>query len=278
MHMKKVKKFAALLLIAGLLSAQAFALDVTPSVESKDAPEVTATVEVNGVATSVAVVVTPVSKAEHDDTPEEISEALVAAKEDLTSVTTLGDLKTDDGGTIQADLEKALEGTENKVEDLVVTNVFDVSLVDEDGNPIDTNGPVTLTFAVAGDNLVVLHSPTAGVWEVIDSSKVKVNDDGTVNVTFDSLSPIVFLSVAATDVVPDDGSGVVTPGDDNKTPATDDKTTTNKPATDNKTTTGSKTVTSPQTGETTNTFAMTAAVMLLAAASFCAVRAKRVAR
>jgi hypothetical protein len=291
--MKKIRLFATTLLIVGLLASNVFAADVfVSSVESKDAPEVVqkeAEVVVNGQAVTVEVKVTPASDAEDDDTHEEISAALLAAKDDLKKVESLDQLQTADGGTIGEDLDKALEQfnlkstipstgttgstetTETKkytVEDLVVTDLFDVSLVDADGNIIepDADNPVTLTFKTSfksDDIVIVLHNKESGKWEVIDPDKVKVNDDGSVSVEFTSFSPIAFLSVV------DDATA-----DDNKTDdaSTDDTKTDNttKPAA-----TSTDKVTSPQTGETANGYVVVASLMLLAAAAYCMTRAKR---
>jgi LPXTG-motif cell wall-anchored protein len=114
--------------------------------------------------------------------------------------------------------------------------------------------------------VIVLHNKDTGKWEVIDSDKVKVNDDGSVSVEFTSFSPIAFLSVV------DDATA-----DDNKT---DDTTTTpadtSKPADTTKpAATTSNKVTSPQTGETANGYVVVASLMLLAAAAYCMTRAKR---
>jgi nitrogen fixation protein FixH len=290
--MKKIRLFATTLLIVGLLASNVFAAEsnFVSSVESKEAPaveEATKEVVVDGKKVTVDVVVTAASEAEDKDTHEDISEALKEAKKDLTEVKSLDELKTADGGTIKEDLEKAVDqfnksisvpstGTttetkQYKAEDLVVTDLFDVSLVDSNGKIIepDADNPVTLTFKTSfksDDIVIVLHNKDTGKWEVIDSDKVKVNDDGSVSVEFTSFSPIAFLSVV------DDATA-----DDNKT---DDTTTTpadtSKPADTTKpAATTSNKVTSPQTGETANGYVVVASLMLLAAAAYCMTRAKR---
>jgi hypothetical protein len=290
--MKKIRLFATTLLIVGLLASNVFAAEsnFVSSVESKEAPaveEATKEVVVDGKKVTVDVVVTAASEADDKDTHEDISEALKDAKKDLTEVKSLDELKTADGGTIKEDLEKAVDqfnksisvpstGTttetkQYKADDLVVTDLFDVSLVDSNGNIIepDEDNPVTLTFKTSfksDDIVIVLHNKDTGKWEVIDSDKVKVNDDGSVSVEFTSFSPIAFLSVV------DDATA-----DDNKTDGTTTTPAdTSKPASTTKpAATTSNKVTSPQTGETANGYVVVASLMLLAAAAYCMTRAKR---
>jgi LPXTG-motif cell wall-anchored protein len=288
--MKKIRLFATTLLIVGLLASNVFAAEsnFVSSVESKEAPaveEATKEVVVDGKKVTVDVVVTAASEAEDKDTHEDISEALKEAKKDLTEVKSLDELKTADGGTIKEDLEKAVDqfnksisvpstGTttetkQYKADDLVVTDLFDVSLVDSNGNIIepDEDNPVTLTFKTSfksDDIVIVLHNKETGKWEVIDSDKVKVNDDGSVTVEFTSFSPIAFLSVV------DDATA-----DGNTDDTTTDGTKTDSDKTANKTDGTSTKVTSPQTGETANGYVVVASLMLLAAAAYCITRAKR---
>jgi LPXTG-motif cell wall-anchored protein len=288
--MKKIRLFATTLLIVGLLASNVFAAEsnFVSSVESKEAPaveEATKEVVVDGKKVTVDVVVTAASEADDKDTHEDISEALKDAKKDLTEVKSLDELKTADGGTIKEDLEKAVDqfnksisvpstGTttetkQYKADDLVVTDLFDVSLVDSNGNIIepDEDNPVTLTFKTSfksDDIVIVLHNKETGKWEVIDSDKVKVNDDGSVTVEFTSFSPIAFLSVV------DDATA-----DGNTDDTTTDDTKTDSDKTANKTDGTSTKVTSPQTGETANGYVVVASLMLLAAAAYCITRAKR---
>jgi LPXTG-motif cell wall-anchored protein len=288
--MKKIRLFATTLLIVGLLASNVFAAEsnFVSSVESKEAPavaEATTEVVVDGNKVTVDVVVTAASEADDKDTNEDISKALKDAKKDLTEVKSLDELKAVDGGTIKEDLEKAVDqfnksisvpstGTttetkQYKADDLVVTDLFDVSLVDSNGNIIepDEDNPVTLTFKTSfksDDIVIVLHNKETGKWEVIDSDKVKVNDDGSVTVEFTSFSPIAFLSVV------DDATA-----DGNTDDTTTDGTKTDSDKTANKADGTSTKVTSPQTGETANGYVVVASLMLLAAAAYCITRAKR---
>ena len=165
------------------------------------------------------------------------------AKSDIDAVSSLGDLKSKDG-TISSALQEAIAGTGYTVEDLVVTDLFDVSA--EDGY----DGPTTLAIAVVGDVLAVLHSPEPGVWEVIPFTK----DGDKIIIDVDGLSPFAILAANT------DASGKDSKNDQSASDKTGEK------------------VTSPQTGETVNSSVIVMAALLLAAAVICTVRAKRCAR
>ena len=267
--MKKVRLLASAVLLISLLTSNVFAAGFTPSVESQDAPAVDKVVVTDKDGNDVVVgdediIVTPVSKAD-DAATEEISEALNAAMDDIQKADSLGDLASENG-SIKDDLQNALAGTDYTVDDLAVSDLFDVSVVGETGDLIkDENTSVTLTFQVAVQSdevLIVLHNYETGKWEVVDPSLVKINDNGTVSVTLNSLSPIAFVTaVDQTDPKPEPD------------PKPDTKPDSNKPAGGD-----GKPVTSPQTGETVNLYVVMAAVMLLAAAFCCMTRAKRAAR
>ena len=132
------------------------------------------------------------------------------------------------------------------VSDLVVRDVFDVSIygvyqdyLAEDGNTITIRFELKLQPDAL---LLVLHNYSGSEWEAIDDSRVVRNADGSVDVTFDSLSPIVFVV---------DGGAVV-------------EIDPNAP-------------TSPQTGETTSYGAMAASLVFLAAVVLIALRRKHAA-
>lgn len=264
--MKKVRLFASVLLLIGVLTTNVFAAQYLPSVETQDAPTVDKVMitdqDGNEVSSgSIELAVTPVSKADEAPT-QDISDALTSAMDDIQKADSLAALPSE-SGTIRDDLQAALDSfdTDFTVEDLVVRDLFDVSIIDENAELLkDTGTTVTLTFQVdvqSDEVLIVLHNYETGKWEVIDSSLVKINGDGTVSVTMDSLSPIAFVTAVEQDE-PDN-------------PVNPDKP--DKPSPDK-----GETVTSPQTGESVNMVVVLAVALLLAATAFCVVRAKRLAR
>ena len=189
--MRKVRLFAVMLLVIALLATSAFAAadNFVPSIEQNDAPAVTATAD----GSTLEIIVTPYSRKDSPDTNDaalaaKIKSGLEQAMSDLNAARTLGDLKSADG-TVQGDLGKAIEGTDYTVNDLVVTDLFDVSV----GG--DYSGSVTLDIAKGNGVLAVLHSPEPGVWEVVDNA---VSGNHT-TLTVDNLSPFALVAAKTED-------------------------------------------------------------------------------
>ena len=206
-----MKKFASLLMAALLLVAMALpasaAVNFVDSVEQKPAPtvetvtdasgnEVSAIIqdasgnEVHGV-TADQMSITPVSGAAN--APAEIREQLEAAYEQIQNAASVADLVPD---VDVASLLSAI-GSSSSVEDLVVRDVFDVSVSGEAAEFLAQGGnAITIRFQLniaPSSTLLVLHNYEGSNWEVIDDDKVVINNDGSVDVTFDSLSPVAFV-------------------------------------------------------------------------------------
>ncbi|MBR2294318.1 MAG: hypothetical protein IJ869_00960 [Clostridiales bacterium] len=165
---------------------------------------------------------------------------------------------------IENDLKDALDtlDADADVEDLTFGEVFDCSYVDEEGNVVELNGPVTITFAYEvsdEDVLIVLHNYETGEWEVIDPSKVTVDyDNGTVTVVLDNgLSPLAFVTVPKHEKKDADATATPTP---TSAPKADDGTT------------------SPQTGEHVGAYVLIIAAALAVAGVVCIKRAKNSVR
>ncbi len=192
--MKTMKKLSCVilsLLMAVAMPVAAMAADFTPSVQAKLAPEVVEqTVNVEG-AESLTLTVTPVSSSA--TAPAAVQEALDAAYEELataedvsTVIPNLGDVLT--SANIEAPASSA-----------VVTDVFDLSLIDENGEQRTLNEgesvtvSVNYTYDTVNFDLVVAHKNTvSGQWEALPSENV-VTGDGTVTLTFDQLCPVAFM-------------------------------------------------------------------------------------
>ena len=206
-----MKKFASLLMAALLMVAMALpasaAVNFVDSVEQKPAPsvetvtdasgnEVSAIIqdangnEVHGV-TAEQMSITPVSGAA--SAPAEIREQLEAAYEQIQNAASVADLVPD---VDVASLLSAM-GSSSSVEDLVVRDVFDVSVSGEAAEFLAQEGnAITIRFQLniaPSSTLLVLHNYEGSNWEVIDDDKVVINNDGSVDVTFDSLSPVAFV-------------------------------------------------------------------------------------
>ena len=206
--MKKLALFLSVLLIAVTLAVPASAaVNFTPSVEQKPAPtvdpitdsngnEVSAIIrdqngeEVHGVSIdSGELIVTPISQA--SQAAQAISEMLTNAYEQIQQADTIADLVPTIGDFLQT------IGSAAQVADLVVRDVFDVSLTGTAAEYLAQEGNnITLRFDVGvapSATLIVLHNYEGSNWEIIPDDRVVQNADGTVDVTFDSLSPIAFV-------------------------------------------------------------------------------------
>ncbi len=206
--MKKLALFLSVLLIAVTLAAPASAaVNFTPSVEQKPAPsvdpitdssgnQVSAIIrdqngeEVHGVSIdSGELIVTPISQA--SQAAQAISEMLTNAYEQSQQADTIADLVPTIGEFLQT------IGSASQVADLVVRDVFDVSLTGTAAEYLAQEGNnITLRFDLGlapSATLIVLHNYEGSNWEIIPDDRVVQNADGTVDVTFDSLSPIAFV-------------------------------------------------------------------------------------
>ena len=206
--MKKLALFLSVLLIAVTLAAPASAaVNFTPSVEQKPAPTVDPITDSNGNQVSAIIrdqngeevhgvsidsgelIVTPISQA--SQAAQAISEMLTNAYEQIQQADTIADLVPTIGDFLQA------IGSASQVADLVVRDVFDVSLTGTAAEYLAQEGNnITLRFDLGlapSATLIVLHNYEGSNWEIIPDDRVVQNADGTVDVTFDSLSPIAFV-------------------------------------------------------------------------------------
>ena len=206
--MKKFAMFLSVLLIAVTLAAPvSAAVNFNPSVEQKPAPTVDPITDSNGNQVSAIIrdqngeevhgvsidsgelIVTPISQA--SQAAQAISEMLTNAYEQIQQADTIADLVPTIGDFLQT------IGSASQVADLVVRDVFDVSLTGTAAEYLAQEGNnVTLRFDVGvapSATLIVLHNYEGSNWEIIPDDRVVQNADGTVDVTFDSLSPIAFV-------------------------------------------------------------------------------------
>lgn len=219
--MKKFTAILAAVLAAACMASPVWAADFTPSIQGKEAPgvetvqtqsgeEAVAIIrdetgnEVQGVAAD-GLIITPV--AETDNASAEIRESLLSAYEQIQAADSL-EAVAPDIGTVLVELTSELT-----VDDLVVRDLFDVTLGDEEHALLEGGNTIDLRFQLgigAEDLVLCLHNLGGEEWEVIDPSRVVNNGDGTVTVTFDSLSPVAFV-VQKTDAAGSDAesSGTV---------------------------------------------------------------------
>ena len=206
--MKKLALFlvAAMMLFTLAIPASA-AVEFTESVEQKPAPTVETITDENGNEVSAIIrdengnevagvdanelIVTPISALAQ--AAEHISEMLSNAFEQIQQADSIADLVPDvDLGSILQEM-----GSEANVEDLVVRDLFDVSVEGDAAEYLAQEGNrITIRFALniaPTATLLVLHNYEGSNWEVIPDDRVVRNADGSVDVTFDSLSPVAFV-------------------------------------------------------------------------------------
>lgn len=198
--MKKLTSIFAVLLcvimLAGVVCVAAeTAPSVKPSVEKKQAPEVTKIVVIYSDGTESemtidSIIVTSYAESQTESYVDtEIKEQLNVAYVEVTAAENLGELA---------------EGLDNAVKEInsqytdglfVVTDLFDIWVSDGIKTYLENGGKVKVTFNTKyAEKPIVLHRAHNGEWEVIDPNKVTLNEDGKILVEFTSLSPVAFLS------------------------------------------------------------------------------------
>lgn len=203
--MKKVAAFLSAIVLAALMTIPASAAGFTPSVEQKESPSISTVTDASGNSVSAIIrdadgnevygvspdnlIVTPLSAA--GQTNDAAGAMLASAYEQLQTANTLADIVPSIGDFLTS------LGSEAAVEDLGVRDIFDVSVTGdaaeylaEDGNGITLRFDLKLSPSAL---LIVLHNYSGSDWEIIPEDRVVQNADGTVDVTFESLSPIAFV-------------------------------------------------------------------------------------
>lgn len=203
--LKKISVTLVAIAMVAAMAVPAFAADFTSSVTGKSAPEIVTTTNSSGETVAAIIydangkeiasipvgslTVTPVSEAKTANAS--VSKQLTAAYEQL---------KTTPLVSIAPALADAVKtySPQMTVEDLVVRDLFDVSLDDSAKEQLAKNGnAIKIQFALnlpSDALLLVLHNTEGTTWELIADNKVVRNSDGSVTVEFDSLSPIAFLT------------------------------------------------------------------------------------
>lgn len=202
--MKKLALFLSAALMVTMLALPASAaVSFTSSVQQKPAPTVSTMTDANGnqvaaivrdangneVAGISADELTITSVANMGSADAAISEKLKAAFEQIQSATSLADIVPDIASALQA------IGSTAAVEDMTVRDVFDVTVTGAAADYLAAGNNITFRFDVGvapSSTLLVLHNYSGSDWEIISKDRVVINSDGTVDVTFDSLSPIAF--------------------------------------------------------------------------------------
>ena len=203
--LKKISVTLVAIAMVAAMAVPAFAADFTSSVTGKSAPETVTTTNSSGETVAAIIydangkevasipvgslTVTPVSEVKTANAS--VSKQLTAAYEQLqtTSLDSIAPALTDAVKTYSPQMT---------VEDLVVRDLFDVSLDNSAKEQLAKNGnAIKIQFALnlpSDALLLVLRNTEGTAWELIADNKVVRNSDGSVTVEFDSLSPIAFLT------------------------------------------------------------------------------------
>ncbi len=211
--MKRFLTCALTLMLAVVLTVPALA-NFTPSVEAKPAPDVVEKDQIAAVIkdstgavvdqiTAQELVITPASE-KYQAVATKITDNLVRAELQISQVEHLGQLT--------AEMEQALQQAKKEqkvsyidevdIDDLVVRDLFDVSLV-RDGQVVPVPDGHTITFSIqtdlADDDLhFVLHNPVNHDWEVLEEAEAA--HDGIITITVDTLSPFAIAVDQAADL------------------------------------------------------------------------------
>lgn len=194
---KTVLTITVLLLVLALVSP-VMASTLTPSATAKPAPTVKGKTNDNGetvfaeikkadgsvVQITESIAVTALS--ETANAPAEVATALNEAYEEISAAEDVPTIATD-----IMEVAPGVFGSNVKAEDLVVRDLFDLS-VPEDAVPKD-GSTLTITFENSSNDPLLVIIKCSDKWTTIPSENVVNNGDGTVTVTFSELCPIAFV-------------------------------------------------------------------------------------
>ncbi len=224
--MKKVIAIFTAVILVLSIGTTAFAANYKPSVEEKDAPTVmepskapvkeeikdqikeedtvavimhTETEKVVKEVPSSKLIITSVGKIdESKEIPKEAKADLEKAFKDFSDKTKkISQIIPQEVNKAIVEEIKEITGEKKTTDDLIVRDLFDVSLISEEHNGllIDDAHHLLLTFnlGVKKDDFItaIKFNPETKAWETIRS--VVNNGDGTVTCEFDHLCPIAFL-------------------------------------------------------------------------------------
>lgn len=220
--MKKVLSLLLMVMLLFTLAVPAMPLEFVPSVQGTEAPEIAgvtdsegnvydAIIDLNGEEIGVAegeeieLEVTVVS--EVDEAPsEEVAAALIAALEQVHEAETVADLVPQ--------IIEFLENTGYEVEDFIVSDLFDASLV-KNGEVIEVPTGATVKIRIKtdlkpGEPFFLLHNYEGNKWEIVANATLE--GDGYVTAVLNSLSPFAIVKLGEiAEPIPGTGTGEVPP-------------------------------------------------------------------
>lgn len=172
----------------------------TPSVAGKAAPALKETVNLVKGEEKVAVqptylIITPLALSEYTD--DIVTHELLQWAYD--------NIINNGPQTVAAEVDKVLEGTGLTYDKMIVHDLFETSLYGADGIELAKEG-VELSFQLdaafeKGATVVVLYSADAANWTVLPLDGYTVNEDGTIDLTMETLGAIAFMVEAEPEAV-----------------------------------------------------------------------------
>lgn len=213
-----MKKLCSLVLTAVLLfclSVSALAVAFTPSVEQKDAPQIVpitdseghkadaviteedGTETVVGEDPSLQIVITPYSKKD-EAIVADITGYLDGAEYQIANAENVSELTDSMVSTLEEAKRLATDPLlkELTIDDLIVRDLFDVSLVRDKQFIEPLKDGQTITFSVQtdlkpGDLFFVLLNCSGEEWKVVKN--IQIDENGVLTITVDSLCAIAIL-------------------------------------------------------------------------------------
>lgn len=192
--MRKAIRMICVLLAAIMLATSASAAGFTPSVEQKGAPVPN---QKNVTVTALADLDNASEKVQKD--VEKAHKVIVEAESVVKAVPALEALlkemkaenKADNKGSKKTDKTNAV--ADIKVEDLVVRDLFHVEL-DKELKPGNEKVVTFNTEGIQKGDFLLVMVFVDGEWVILDRDKVKITADGKVQVTFNTVGPVAFVS------------------------------------------------------------------------------------
>lgn len=203
--MKKVLSLMLTVIMLLSLTIPALAVAYTPSVEHKDGPEIVpdtpVVIDENGeeqpLDELVELVITPISQIDNAMLVE-IQSSLNRADRQVRMVSNVGNLTPQ----MEVALQKLKDSTDDplikglKIEDLVVCDLFDVSLVRNRSEVEYLAEGQMICFSLQtslrpGDVFFLLYNPQGTEWEVVESCAL--DEDGILFVMLSGLGPLAIV-------------------------------------------------------------------------------------
>ena len=188
--MKKIVLFVMVLALT-LSWSLAVSANFVPSIEAKPAPEVSGATDEAGEAIQMVIV----SLANKDELPEEAKQALETAYNQIVNAKDISEVSA----TIKEQIEELAENAGVKAEDLVASDLFDLS--PENLGEATENGEYNVSLAVPSlKNFVCLLHYVDGEWEVVSNAKVSA-DGKNLEFSVDGFSPFAIITASPDAVV-----------------------------------------------------------------------------